>query len=84
MKKLFIDNEYKGLLKRALHNSSSRMWLFSLVGSDLAAIALRDDEILNPSSIICSGDEVHIEIKKQLFPAGVDADILGEKLIKNI
>lgn len=79
MKKLFINNQYKGHIKKFFNNTSTGLWLFALTDSDLAAIAIRDDEILK----ILTGGDVYIEVKGINIPAGTDADFYGEKIINN-
>lgn len=81
MKKLFINNECKGLIKKVIHNTRRGMLMFSLVDGDLAAIALRDDEIMNATG---ADDALYILTKNIAIPEGVDADYYGALLSSNL
>lgn len=81
MKKLFIDNECKGSIKKVVHNALRGMLLFTLVDGDFAAIALRDDEIMNATG---ADDALYILTKNISVPAGMDADCYGALLTSNL
>lgn len=80
MKKLFINGEYKGNVKRVFCNTKTGMWLYLLSDSDIDAIAIRDDEILGFATSSEFAEDINLILKDTEVPAGMDADYIGETI----
>lgn len=78
MTKLFIDNEYVGLVKSSLHLSVHGCWMFCLADSKISYLTLRDDEIDGIQSI--NENTVNIATKIISIPDGYDAECVGSNL----
>lgn len=80
MKKLFVNDEYKGMIRHVCHDSVAGMWIFRLSESEFSAIALRDDEIFGFGSSSYS-DDINIITMDPVIPDGEDAECYGEKIV---
>lgn len=79
MKKLFINSEPKGEIKKFYHDSRSGMMVFILDKADISAIAFRDDELMSMAAK--NSDEIHVRVREIQLPDGMDADSYGAMLI---